>query len=222
MLHKHYQEKDSSYFGTFRNEMVKYIPKDARHILDVGCGSGNLGAYLQSKKGCVVWGIEPDVNAAAEATKKLTKVFNTIFDNSIEFGNQKFDVIFFNDVLEHLIDPWEALEFSKKILSTQGVVISSIPNILHYNIQKEILIGKDWQYADSGILDKTHLRFFTSKSIIRMYQDVGYEILTHEGINSIDKNDKSLRIHEKVFLRFYNEMRHLQYATVAKPLVKVS
>lgn len=222
MLHKYYEEKDASYFGIFRNEMIKYLPENARYILDIGCGSGNLGAYLQSEKDCIVWGIEPDVNAANEAAKKLTKVFNTIFDNTIEFGDQKFDVIFFNDVLEHLIDPWDALEFSKKLLSTQGVVISSIPNILYYKTQKEILIHRDWKYADSGILDKTHLRFFTSKSIIRMYQDTGFEIITHEGINSIFNIDKTIRIHEKVFLQFYDEMKYLQYATVAKPLVKLS
>lgn len=215
MLHKHYEEKDASYFGIFRNEMIKYLPKNARYVLDVGCGSGNLGKYLQSEKDCVVWGIEPDINSANEASQKLAKVFNTVFDNHIEFGSQKFDVIFFNDVLEHLIDPWDALEYSKKLLSTEGVVISSIPNILYYNTQKEILIGKDWKYADFGILDKTHLRFFTSKSIIRMYEETGYKIITHEGINPLHNN--RLKLLEKIFPQYFDDMKFLQFATVATP-----
>lgn len=216
MLHKHYKEKDASYFGIFRNEMIKYLPQNARYILDVGCGSGNLGAYLQSEKDCVVWGIEPDCNSANEAAKKLTKVFNSVFANDIEFGSQKFDVIFFNDVLEHLVDPWDALEFSKKLLGPDGVVISSIPNIRYFETQKEIFLKKDFKYVESGILDKTHLRFFTSKSIIRMYDDVGYKIIKHEGINSLF--NKKLKYLELFFPKYFEDMKFLQFATVAKPL----
>jgi 2-polyprenyl-3-methyl-5-hydroxy-6-metoxy-1,4-benzoquinol methylase len=215
MLNKDYEVKTKEYFSIFRFEMVKYLPQNSHYVLDIGCGSGNLGAYLMQEKGCVVWGVEPQREAAKEACKKLGRVINKEFDDTIDFGKQKFDAIYFNDVLEHFIDPLHALLIAKKYLEKEGVVISSIPNIRYYENLKNILFGRDWKYTDMGILDNTHLRFFTSKSIIRLFEESGYEIIKHEGINSLNKY--KLKVLEVILPKYFSDMKFLQFATVAKP-----
>ncbi|MBK9436395.1 MAG: class I SAM-dependent methyltransferase [Chloracidobacterium sp.] len=129
-------------------------------------------------------GIEPSTDAAASASQKLDKVIHGTFQAGVtDLEGQRFDCIVFNDVLEHLVNPEIALNDSKKYLSDEGVLVASIPNILHFYQIWSILKEQDWKYEESGILDNTHLRFFTKKSIIRMFEEHGYKVVRIEGIN---------------------------------------
>lgn len=185
-LREEYANKPEEYYRADRTELLEFIPRDAKTILDVGCGGGNFGQLVKKEIDCVYWGIEPDEQSAEQARNKLDKVINATFSENLpEIENRFFDVICFNDVLEHLENPEDILNISRDKLTEKGIVVASIPNILYFPVVSEILIKQDWQYRDSGVLDNTHLRFFTKKSIIRMFENCGYEVINIVGINPI-------------------------------------
>lgn len=172
-----------SYFLHERSEILPFVPVNAKFALDVGCAAGSFGFNLKKNFNCKVWGIEPNAEAAKVAEEKLDRVFNCFFTNDINLEDQKFDVIFFNDVLEHLVNPWEALAVASKHLNHDGCIIASIPNILHFETMFKILRERDWKYEDQGVMDKTHLRFFTKKSMIRLFNESGFHVQMIQGIN---------------------------------------
>ncbi|MGA9380414.1 MAG: class I SAM-dependent methyltransferase, partial [Phormidium sp.] len=165
-LKKDYQKKASNYFELERHEMLKYVPEKACNILDVGCGCGNFGRLLKEKRPVKVWGVEFNEDAATLAAQKLDQVICGSFNSSLNLPKNEFDCIIFNDVLEHLVDPFTALIYAKYLLREGGLVVASIPNIRHFDTIWDLLVNKNWQYTDSGILDRTHLRFFTQRSIV--------------------------------------------------------
>jgi len=167
-----------NYYENPRNDITGLIPADARRILDVGCGTGNLGAAIKGSRGgsIEVVGIEIDPDAASKAKGKLDKVIEGNVETSgLPFPGGYFDVIIYGDVLEHLIDPWGTLKKHREFLKSKGLVIASIPNVAHYRVIK-MLKKKEWRYQDAGILDSTHIRFFTIKSISRMFVEAGFRI----------------------------------------------
>ncbi len=210
-----YDNKPEGYYDNVRYEMIRYLPEKVNKIIDVGCGNGGFAQLLKEKTGAEVWGIEYMDNEAQIAKQKLHKVFSGKCEDYLdELPDQYFDVVFFNDVLEHLVDPYMVLDKVKQKLVNGGVVISSIPNFRYHNTFLKVVFKKDWKYEDHGVMDRTHLRFFTGKSIQRMYEDIGYSVVKHEGINE----SKSLKPY------FYNipvlfthmDIRYPQYATVAQ------
>lgn len=212
---KYYENKPVGYYDNVRHEMLQYLPQNAKKIMDVGCGNGAFAAIVKEKNNAEVWGIELMEEEAKVAANVLDKVFIGPCENFIEeLPERYFDVIYFNDVLEHLADPYAVLEILKTKLATGGVIISSIPNVRFYRTFAKVVFNKDWKYDEFGIMDKTHLRFFTGKSIRRMYEDLGYEIVTHEPIN-ITKSLKPI-LFNMLVLFTQMDIRHLQYATVAK------
>lgn len=145
-------------------------------ILDVGCHTGSLGEALQ-KRGNRVWGIEINRNAADKARPFYEELFvGDIEDDDLwNRITQRFDVILFLDILEHLVDPWMVLVKSKELLKAAGFILISIPNIAFYALRKNLMFGR-FDYQHSGILDKTHLRFFTFHSAQKLIHDCGYAI----------------------------------------------
>ena len=212
---KFYENKPSGYFDNVRKEMLKYLPENSKKILDVGCGNGAFASLLKQKNNAEVWGIELMEKEALIAQEIVDKVLIGNCEKHInDLPDHYFDVIYFNDVLEHLADPYSVLENLKCKLAPNGVIISSIPNVRFFRTFSKVVFLKDWKYDDFGIMDKTHLRFFTNKSIKRMYEELGYEIILHEGINK----SRSLKPILFNFLVFFSQMdiRVLQYATVAR------
>jgi 2-polyprenyl-3-methyl-5-hydroxy-6-metoxy-1,4-benzoquinol methylase len=209
-------DRPRDYFRNPRSEMIGFIPENAKKILDVGCGEGFFGYKLKREINAKIWGIEIDRTAAESAQKKLDKVMvGDISKTIIELPDTYFDCVIFNDVLEHLIDPFTILIRIKRKLSKNGLVISSIPNIRYYDQVKSLLLKKEWKYEDSGILDKTHLRFFTKKSILDMFESTGYDILNLCGINPT--KSKNYRILNLLLLGSISDMKYLQFACVARP-----
>jgi len=194
--------------------MLEYLPEDVKTVIDIGCGDGSFGSIIKEKTDAEVWGIEYRKEEADKADKVLDNLFSGPCEDLIgELPENYFDVIYFNDILEHLEDPYTVLKKVKPKLKKQGVVISSIPNIRFYKAILSLIFKKEWKYKAHGVMDKTHLRFFTGKSIRRMYEDQGYKILTHEGINGTS----SIRpiIFNIPFLFTQMDIRFMQYATVA-------
>jgi len=209
-----YENKPEGYYDNVRVEMLKYLPATSKKILDVGCGNGALAEVIKEQTGAEVWGIEYMDTEAQLAKKKLDKVFSGPCEDHLdELPDNYFDAIYFNDVLEHLVDPYMVLGKIKHKLAKNGVVISSIPNVRYHNTFLRVLTQKDWRYDDHGVMDKTHLRFFTGKSIRRMYEEEGYTVLSHEGINQ----SKSLKpyLYNIPVLFTQLDIRYPQYATVA-------
>uniref|UniRef100_UPI00404ACADC class I SAM-dependent methyltransferase n=1 Tax=Flavobacterium sp. TaxID=239 RepID=UPI00404ACADC len=210
-----YKDKPKGYYDNIRKEMLKYLPKEAKKVLDVGCGNGCFAEVIKKQNTAEVWGIELMEQEANLAKQVIDKVFAGPCENFIDnLPDDYFDVIYFNDVLEHLVNPYLVLSKIKNKLSTNGVIISSIPNVRYHNSFIKVLINKDWKYEPYGVMDFTHLRFFTEKSIIRMYSDAGYKVEISEGINK----SRSLKpyLYNILFLFTQLDIRYPQFATVAK------
>lgn len=209
-----YNNKPQGYYNNNRPEMLKYLPENISTVLDIGCSDGSFGRLIKEETKAEVWGIEFMQEEADKAKKVLDKIFTGPCEEFIDdLPEDHFDVIYFNDILEHLEDPYTVLQRVKSKLKKDGVVISSIPNIRYYKAILSLLFKKDWRYEAHGVMDKTHLRFFTGKSIKRMYENQGYKVHTHEGINKTS----SIRpiLFNIPFLFTQMDIRNLQYATVA-------
>ncbi len=215
-MHQDLEVKPEDYYTLSRPEMMKYIPREAKVILEVGCGQGNFAYALKHQRTeSEVWGIELAEDEAAEAAKRLDHVLSGSVESQIpKLPDHHFEVVIFNDVLEHLLDPYEVLRLLKTKLKPGGVVVSSIPNIRYFRNLFDFVWRKNWDYTDNGIMDKTHFRFFTIKSIRKMYEGQGYKVLQHEGINAT----RSIRplLLNMLFLGRFSDIKYLQFATVAQ------
>jgi 2-polyprenyl-3-methyl-5-hydroxy-6-metoxy-1,4-benzoquinol methylase len=153
--------------------MVELIGGTKR-VLDVGCATGYLAEALV-ERGCTVSGVEFDVEAAEEARPHLERlVIGDIetMDLLEAFGDDRFDVIVFGDVLEHLRNPLPVLRNAKALLADRGSVVASIPNIAHGSVRLALLAGR-FDYQVLGLLDSTHVRFFTRSSLEDLFREAG-------------------------------------------------
>lgn len=208
--------KPHEYYKQTRPEMIEFVPETARKILDVGCGSGLFGEQLKHNLNSEVWGIELDDNAARLAEEKIDRVLSgDIFQLVNDLPNSYFDCVIFNDVLEHLVDPFDLLLKIKNKLSANGVIVCSIPNVRYLLNLKDLLVKKQWKYEDAGILDKTHLRFFTEKSIIDMFDLLDYKIIRMQGVNGISSWKFALL--NFLSLGYLSDTKYLEFACVVKP-----
>jgi len=213
-------QKNPGYFSGARPEMLKFFPDSGSKVLDVGCAEGNFGALLKQGANCEVWGTELNSSAGEIARGKLDKVLvGDIFDQLSNIPSDYFDVIYFNDVLEHLVDPEALLKEMKSKLNSKGLVICSIPNILYYRALKSYLVDRDWKYEDSGVMDKTHLRFYTRKSILRMFESCGYIINQLKPIN-LSKSPVPYMASILTLGLIPFQICAMQFAVVAKPKEK--
>ena len=219
-----YESKPASYFEQARADMLPFVPPDAKRVLDVGCGRGNFGELLKSRRKLEVWGIEPVAAPATEAATKLDRVIEGIFAPEADLPPASFDAIFFNNVLEHLFDPAAALRLAHSLLNANGVGVASIPNIRQFSTLWEIVVQGEWRYADSGIMDRTHLRFFTKKSIATMFAEGGFKLDKLEGINpnsgGTPRKWLAFKILNGLTFKAIEDMRFTQFAVVAHPLKK--
>ncbi len=145
-------------------------------VLDIGCGTGNLGKFLK-QQGNQCFGITVSGEEAEMARKKLdgVAVVDVEIAEALPFQKEYFDVIILADVLEHLRDPVHILKLVKQYLRPSGWLIVSIPNVANLIIRINLLRGR-FDYDRVGILDSTHLRFYTMKSACSLLTSTGYEI----------------------------------------------
>jgi 2-polyprenyl-3-methyl-5-hydroxy-6-metoxy-1,4-benzoquinol methylase len=207
----------NSYYTHNREELFNFIPNNCKSILDIGCSTGEFGKLLKSKNNkLIIWGVEPVENAFKIAKRNLDHVINDYFSEKLIFNNFTFDVITFNDSLEHFPDPEPPLKLAKKLLSKNGLIIVSIPNFRYIENIKHIIIEKDFKYVEAGILDKTHLRFFTLKSIQRLFNHLELEILSMNGINPHWWSGWKYLLLDLFFKEYVQDMKFQQYVIVAK------
>lgn len=160
--------------------LLAEVPEGNR-VLDVGCASGYLGNYLIREKRCEVWGIEPDYISSEEARAHGYKaVLNRSVEEALRepiLANEQFDVILIGDVLEHLVKPEQLLQDLKPFLKPGGRLVLSLPNVAHYSVRFGLLAG-NWEMTETGILDRTHLHFFTRSSAEAMFAAAGWRVET--------------------------------------------
>lgn len=148
-----------------------------KRVLDVGCASGDFAEALAGR-GCKVTGIEIDPEAARRAERCCERVIVgdvEHLDTEDELDEGSFDVVVFGDVLEHLKDPLTTLKRLKPALRPEGYVVASIPNVAHGSVRLALLRGR-FRYRTLGLLDETHLRFFTRESVEQLFEDAGFLI----------------------------------------------
>ena len=165
------------YYDQIRPELVQQIPHTAMKILDVGCGSGQIGLHLKESrdKYIEVVGIEFVESVGNKAKENLDRVFvGNVEELTLPYPPGYFDCILYGDVLEHLVDPWKVLSTHSELLAANGCVVASIPNIAYFKVITMLKKGQ-WKYEDAGIMDKTHLRFFTYTSMLEMFYQSGYD-----------------------------------------------
>jgi methionine biosynthesis protein MetW len=170
--------QDDHYFEFDRPELRALVPTDARRVLDVGCGAGALGAALREERGIEVDGLELSADVAARARERLDAVVEADLDrlDDLPFDRGSFDAMVFGDVLEHLRDPHRLLRTLRPWLADDGALVCSIPNVAHWSVVLPLLIQDRWPYADAGLLDRTHVHFFTLTEAELMLRDCGFNV----------------------------------------------
>lgn len=183
----HLQTLDPNYAPVGLLEMVNPAPK---RVLDLGCFCGGSGRWLKQRfPGCEVIGIEMLGKAAAIAAQAYDRVIGGTFEQ-VDFEAEgliagSFDAIIAADVLEHIYNPWQALQRLKPLLAPSGAIYVSLPNVRNLNILSALASG-EWRYKGSGILDITHIRFFTLAQAGEMLSQTGWVI--REGRMNPDPN----------------------------------
>ncbi len=170
------EENPDSYYHQHRPELLQYIPKSARRVLDVGCGAATFTKAVKQLGIDEVVGIEMNEAAAREASEVLDRVIvGNIEEMDLPFEDGYFDCVIFADILEHLYDPEAVLRKVARVLSPTGLMIMSIPNVRYYLIWAMLSAGR-WKYDDSGVLDRTHIRFFTAYEMRALVRDAGLRV----------------------------------------------
>lgn len=159
-------------------------------ILDVGCSAGYLGEYLRAQ-GHHVTGIDITPEAIEKAAEFLNEAHcMKVEDYFADHPERKFDVVIFGDVLEHVTNAEEVLRLTARALKPRGRVIASIPNVSHLAVRAMLLEGR-WEYANLGLLDRDHVRFFTRETIQKLFDDAGYDVnemrSTHLPVETVDE-----------------------------------
>ena len=161
-------------------DLLSLIPKDAGTLVEVGCSSGALAReYKRLNSGCRYIGIDVDPSYVQLARRYCDEAIELDIENADErYLRERLvcDCWIFGDTLEHLRDPWSLLSKIRSFISESGSVVACIPNAQHWSIQARLSCG-DFRYENSGLLDRTHLRWFTRMTIIEMFAEAGFEIV---------------------------------------------
>ena len=206
----------STYFENPRSEMLPFVPTDVATVLDIGCGAGGFAGQLKNRNGDVeVWGIELDAAVAARAGETVDRV---LVGDALEvvagLPAAQFDCVVMNDVLEHLQDPAALLRALRPALKPGAVLVASIPNVRYFFNVADLAVHGRWDYTDEGILDRTHLRFFTRSSMVSLFEEAGFIVDRVVGINPT--GSAKFKLVNLLTLGRWSDMQYLQFACRAR------
>ena len=202
-----YKLKSTQYFSGARTDFVERLPENAQaSILEIGCSAGGTGALALSQRKCSKYtGIELMPDVAELARSKLTNVI--VADLETEFPDlepEQFDVLIASEIFEHLRDPWAVLAKLVPLLKPGAIVLASSPNVAHKDIIKNLKKGK-FSYEDMGVIDCTHLRWFTPESYQALFSEGGLNVIDAWPVEPLKTRHKLIskfvRNGEKTFWR---------------------
>ena len=211
-------------------QMVRLIGIGKR-VLEIGCASGHFGKYLTQKAGCKVWGVDIDERLVHQAQPYYEKIYTGDIQDKKVFDlleTMKFDVILCSNILEHLTAFLPVLSRLKDFLEKEGYFVIALPNITHWSIRLKLLMG-DFEYTETGILDSTHVRFFTWKTAMEFLKNAGLKIenFSFDWDNGIPKFNGLVsripKLGESLLKRFYSfspELFGYQFIFKASPAMK--
>jgi len=210
-------------------DLLKLMEINSRKILEIGCSSGALAReFKQIAQQSQYYGVEIDPSYAELARKYCDKVYTINIDEAPDYFwdlNSDVDGWIFGDTLEHLKDPWKVLSNIKNVISADGYIAACIPNAQHWSVQARLATG-NFLYEENGLMDKTHLRWFTKKTIFELFNACGFQIIEfhprifNENINegilpAIGKLANAFGEDEKIAMM---EALPLQYVVKAVPI----
>jgi 2-polyprenyl-3-methyl-5-hydroxy-6-metoxy-1,4-benzoquinol methylase len=174
-------DKDAYYYNFEKFLIAALIPEGPNKVLDIGCATGRLGRKLRaSNKAGEMVGVEIFAPAAEEAAKYYDKVYQGDIEMLDMPYDKYFDYVVCGDILEHLCDPWATVRKVHLWLKDEGILLSSIPNIRYWRILRDLIVHGKWEYTNAGILDNTHLRFFTRSTFFSLLRDAQFTVLDHD------------------------------------------
>ena len=207
------------YYCHSRRELLVYVPEATQRVLDVGCGAGVFGFTLKQRGTPEVHGIELDEAAGRQARELLDGVVvGDVETMELPFDDGYFNCIVFADLLEHLYDPTAVLRKVARVLRPGGLMVMSIPNIRFYLTFAMLAAGR-WKYEDAGIMDRTHIRFFTAVEMRNMVRAAGLRVsrmrpLTASTPELLPRNPDGSVTMGNLTLTPQNEMDYLDLLTI--------
>lgn len=177
MLNARIGSADATYYNTVRGGVLDLLKVPPLRVLEIGCGAGTTLRALRDRGATYLCGFELNADAAAVARDRngIDEVFVEDAESGIErFPDSSFDVVVASHILEHMVDPWRVARRILRLLKPGGQFLGAIPNVRHMSVLVPLLFRGDWSYRSEGIMDWTHLRFFTKSTIRQLLVSAGY------------------------------------------------
>lgn len=211
-----YENKPLDYFSRARTDLLKALPSFSERVLEIGCGSGATLAWMKSiGLAGHTTGIELSPQMAEVASKNADELH--IGDAEMLLDDVAsapvYDLVLCLDVLEHFVDPWRMIEKISHVLKPGGLVVASIPNVRHFSVLGPLLFKGRWDYEEAGILDHTHLRFFTKASAASLLQTNDLDVIAV--VPNIQQGSKSYWA-KKLSFELLADFCTVQYLVCAK------
>ena len=214
--------KDQNYYSGIRWDLISFVSEGNNRILEIGCGEANTGKALKEQgKAIEVIGIETVPEIARIAETKIDKVLCVDVETiELPFSEGYFDYVIMGDLLEHLYDPWLLIRKLRPYLKQGGYIIASIPNIRNWRIIKSLVLKGEWKYCPDGLLDDTHLRFFTKKSILNLFSSKDFSV--HRLIPKFEfrptYRSSIIKPFNNITFGLFEEFLTFQYIVIARKL----
>jgi 2-polyprenyl-3-methyl-5-hydroxy-6-metoxy-1,4-benzoquinol methylase len=193
--------KPPGYYANTRSDLVALLERPLGSVLDVGCGSGGVGPGLRAAGATRLVGVELLPEAAAQARVTYDRVLDGPIDTVIGDLAERFDTILCLDVLEHLVDPTGVLVGLHDVVAPDGRLAVSVPNVRHYSVLRDLLVAGTFGYAEHGIRDSTHLRWFTRRDMHSELEATGWRV-DRTAHSPVDRYSRVMRLSPRRFGEF--------------------
>ena len=206
-----YQEKESDYFAKARTGILPLLPAQADRVLEIGCAEGATLVWAREQlKSSWVGGVELFEEAAENARTRIDWVAQGDIEKmELTFDEASMDLILCLDVLEHLWDPWSVVCRLSNLLKPGGALVVSIPNVLHHSVMLPLILHGRFDYRDEGVLDKTHIRFFTKSTAVELVETGG--LVVDKVTNSGNAKGSKSALADMLTLGIFHVLFETQY-----------
>ncbi len=221
--HHNYEYEVDASSETAPAYVVRMVGKSKR-VLEIGCGPGSITKILAQQGGCQVTGLELDPEAIKKVTPYCVQVMQADLNSSewpsLLDGVERFDVVVAADVLEHLYDPWTALQRMAPFINSNGYLVISLPHVGHAAVIS-CLINGDFEYRDWGLLDRTHIRFFGFKNIEALFTQAKLKIIEARYVTKPPEETEFAAGWSRLSSTLQDALMSSKYSEVYQVVVKV-